>query len=116
MNPRFIFILLSLVVGTLLVYGDKNLSAPDKAEQESQLQAQILEKELSLEKQINDLNNEIKDNIWINKYSNYLTYKQIGKELTEANNQLKRLAKKRKNTRILKEIEELNRLVSNKKE
>ncbi len=51
------------------------------------------EKRISaLQSQLNELNGELKDNIWITRYNNYLTYRKIEKELDKITKDAKKYA------------------------
>ncbi len=50
-------------------------------------------KEINLQKELIDINEELSKNIWITRYNNYLTYRKIEKELTQVKNDAKKYAR-----------------------
>ena len=56
----------------------------------------------------------LNNNIWLGKYKNYLTYKDIAEDIRALNNQRKALLRQKTTEKRTKEIEELKRLLLNK--
>ncbi len=67
------------------------------------LEQERLQKIAQYEKELQNLNKELAENIWIKKYENYKTYFKIKKQLDGVERQLKR-AKKRHKKELTKEL------------
>lgn len=83
---------------------DVNLSA-------EQLQLAKIQEGIALKEEIKKVDKNLEEeNIWLKKYSNYLTYKKLDEELAETAKELKALESKRKKRQADKErIEELSK-------
>ena len=103
-------ILSLMLISTYTLYANDNINTIVQ----ELLQEELLEQQKEIDSKLAQLQEQVKGNIWINKYNNYRTYKQIEGEILLANNQLKRLQRKRKTSKVLKEIVELNRIITNK--
>lgn len=76
---------------------EENASVPSL-----EVQGQIL----TYSKSIDNINKNLKGNIWLTRFSNFLTYQRLLKKLDKLDNELKKLERVRKN-RDIKKIKEL---------
>lgn len=71
-----------------LTFADENATEPTL----SQIDISQME---SLNKQVEAIDSQLKDNIWLTRYSNFITYQELVEELGRVDEELKTFAKKR---------------------
>ncbi len=81
---------------------DQNLTNLDLAQtKEANITKNIIE---NLQKDLKNINETIKDNIWLTQYQNHLSYQKLIKERNELEKQLKNIKNKDKRETILDDI------------
>lgn len=95
-------IILILLLGFSIIYAETNTTASEEIGQIERAQIEVLAQ------QVYGIDNQLKDNIWLTRYSNFITYQELLEELDSVDEKLNKLLAKRKKS-SKEEIEELTK-------